>query len=86
MGIPYVKHGTENCIGGRRVFNNRIGKHATVPANVVHATIRSTFQPVAGCRRDIQLTVGIIRLAVPTRFIVRAGSMHCAIVLATWKS
>src|SRR5215472_1099452 len=84
VGLSNLNHYGENVVPGLRILHDRIWKHTTVPADVRESPGGFSAlipHPRARIADDVELAVGIERQAVSSRFIVRAGSFHRAVVL-----
>ena len=88
MGILDGEHRGKNLIPGFRLVHDFVGEHATVPTDV--ATVLQDVavlitQPVTGVMRDVELSIGIIRQAMPPRLVVAARPVNGRVVLGDVK-
>ena len=49
----YIDHRFENSIPSIRVFESRIGEHASVPTNMFHVPILKIFKPIPRTFGDV---------------------------------
>ena len=80
-GVVHDDHGGEDVLPGFGIFEDFVGEHETVPTDVLHAARGGVLEPLAGALCDIELAVRIIGLAMAAGLVVRAGTVHGAIVL-----
>ena len=60
LRVSDLDHGIQNGVPGAAIFQNGIGKHASVPADVLDASALGILEPVAGTSSDVQLAVWIV--------------------------
>jgi hypothetical protein len=71
--VPHFNEGSQDVVPGLLFHQYFIGEHATIPADVLESLGEFTIlipEPVACMSGDVQLAVGIERLAVPAGFIM----------------
>ncbi len=84
MGVAHIDHHLEDLIPGVWIHHHGVGEHAAIPANMTEGSGRLTPsipQPIASMARNAQLAIRILRQAMVTRFVVRAGPFDGAVVL-----
>src|SRR5260370_20308555 len=94
ISIPPVRvadrnHHAEYVLLRLGIEHHRVGKHAAVPADVLHGAGGLPVvvaQPGTGVAHDVELAAGIVWRTVPSCLIVSAGAFHGAIVLGDVES
>ncbi len=76
IGLPTMRvldlnHRVQNGVPGLRSFQGRIREHATIPTNVLNATLGRILEPISGTSNNVQLAIRIVSLAVLARLVVR---------------
>ncbi len=88
-GVPAVvfadlDHGGEDVVPRLLLAHDRVGEHATIPADVfdlLRDLARLVAQPVAGVAGDVELAAWIGGEAVAAGLLVIAGAEDGAVVL-----
>ena len=82
LRVSYLDHGIQDGVPGAAIFQNGIGKHASVPADVLDASALGILEPIAGTSSDVQLAVWIVCSTVLAGLVMGSGSMNLPIVLS----
>merc|ERR1711964_99757 len=81
VGFANIHHRLENGVPGLGILERCVGEHAAVPADVPDPARGRVLQPIARTIGDVELAVGVVRRAMLAGLVVRALTVHLAIVL-----
>src|SRR5690606_1414358 len=84
MLLAHLYHSSQNVVPSFGLHHNIIGEHTPIPTDMPDFFGKVAVfisQPMAGIHGDVQFSVWIRCLAMPSRFIMGTGSEHRTIIL-----